>query len=75
MKALQRFEKIIEAVRGRIEEEVSSLIGERLALTLQPGAVVTKEDFFSQPAGKLVVACMDLTGEVSGEGALIVPVK
>ncbi len=45
MKALQRFEKIIEAVRGRIEEEVSSLIGERLELTLQPGAVVTKEDF------------------------------
>lgn len=72
---MQRFEKIIEAVRGRIEEEVSSLIGERLALTLQPGAVVSKEDFFSQPAGKLVVACMDLTGEVSGEGALIVSVK
>ncbi len=75
MKALQRFEKIIEAVRGKIEEEVSSLIGERLALTLLPSTVVGKEDFFSRPSGKLVVARMDLTGEVSGSGALIVSVK
>jgi chemotaxis protein CheY-P-specific phosphatase CheC len=75
MKALQRFEKIIEAVRGRIEEEVSSLVGEQLTLTLRPGTVVGKEDFFSQPSGKLVVARMDLTGEVSGSGALIISVK
>ncbi|MBE0585799.1 MAG: hypothetical protein IH612_18810, partial [Desulfofustis sp.] len=75
MKALQRFEKIIEAVRGKIEEEVSSLIGEQLALTLNPGALVKKAEFFDQPLGKLVVARMDLSGEVNGKGALILLVK
>ncbi|BDD87319.1 hypothetical protein [Desulfofustis limnaeus] len=75
MKALQRFEKIVEAVRGRIEEEVTSLIGEQLSLTLQPGSVIDKNDFFDQPIGKVVLARIDLTGEISGQGALIVSVK
>jgi chemotaxis protein CheY-P-specific phosphatase CheC len=75
MKALQRFEKIIDAVRGRIEEEVSSLIGEHLALTLRSGELMKKAEFFDQPLGKLVVARMDLSGEVNGKGALVLLVK
>ncbi len=75
MKALQRFEKIISEIRGRVQEEVGSLIGEQLSLTLEAGTLISKGAFFDALNGKTVLALMDLSGEITGTGALLVSVK
>jgi len=75
MKHRQRIDKIIESVQTQIQEEVGGLIGAELTLTLIPGEIISKEDFFSQPLAKQVFAKMDITGEVEGKGGLLLSVK
>jgi chemotaxis protein CheY-P-specific phosphatase CheC len=75
MKAQQRIDKIIESVTKKIQEEVTALIGAVLTLSEAENSVITKKDFFDQPAGKKIVAKLDITGNVTGSGCLLVGVK
>ncbi|WP_456388168.1 hypothetical protein [Desulfolithobacter sp.] len=68
-------DRIIEACRERIQTEVSALLGKELVLSQAETDILTKEDFFSMPAGKMVLAHIQLEGEIEGHGALLVLLK
>ena len=75
MKAQQRIDKIVESVIKRIQEEVTSLIGAVLSLSDSHKGLISKEDFFDQPAGKQISVQLDITGGVEGVGCLLLGVK
>ena len=74
-KAKERLDIIMGACRERMQEEVSALLGKTLTLADPQTKILTKEDFFSEPAGKSVLAHVQLEGDVEGQGCLIVPVR
>ena len=75
MKAQQRIDKILESVTKKIQEEVTGLIGAVLSLSDSRNELISKEDFFDQPAGKQVSVQLDITGGVEGVGCLLMGVK
>jgi len=74
-KAQQRIDKILEAVRTRIQDEVSGLIGATFILSDLQRQFVSKEEAFEQLPGKQVMAKMDITGDIQGQGCLLLDVK
>ncbi len=58
-----------------MQEEISALLGKTMTFASPQTKVLTKEDFFSEPAGKSVCAHVNLDGELEGQGCLIVSVK
>ena len=75
MKAKQKIDKILELVIKKIQEEVTSLIGAELTLSESDNTLISKEDFFDQPTGKVVALKLDITGEIEGTGCMLVRVK
>ncbi len=75
MKARERLDRIIESCRERIQTEVSALLGKQLTLAKAETDILTKEDFFSMPAGKMVLAHIQMEGDIEGQGALLVLLK
>lgn len=75
MKARERIDTIMETCRGRVEEEVSALLGRSLKLGSLQTDVGSRDQFFSQLSGKFVFAHMQLKGDVEGDGALLVSLK
>jgi chemotaxis protein CheY-P-specific phosphatase CheC/ActR/RegA family two-component response regulator len=63
------------ACRERMQEEVSALLGKNLTFAAPQTKVLSKEEFFSEPAGKSVLAHIKLDGDLEGDGCLIVPVR
>jgi chemotaxis protein CheY-P-specific phosphatase CheC/ActR/RegA family two-component response regulator len=74
-KAKERLDKIMGACRERMQEEVSALLGKTLTFADPQTKVLTKEDFFSEPAGKSVLAHVKLDGDIEGHGCLIAPIR
>ncbi|MFH2123586.1 MAG: hypothetical protein ABIJ50_08920 [Pseudomonadota bacterium] len=74
-KAQQKFDKILESVAKRIQDEVSGLIGATLNLSASQKQLISKEDAFEQLSGKQVLAKMDVTGDVQGVGCLLLELK
>lgn len=74
-KAQQRIDKILESVRTRIQDEVSGLIGATFTLSDFQRQFISKEDVFDQLSGKQVVAKLDITGDIQGQGCLLLEVK
>lgn len=74
-KKQERLDKIITACRERMQEEVSALLGKAITFAEPETTVLSKGDFFSEPAGKSVLAHVQLEGDVEGQGCLIVPVR
>ncbi|KAF0188239.1 MAG: hypothetical protein FD168_1943 [Desulfobulbaceae bacterium] len=74
-KAQQRIDKILESVRTRIQDEVSGLIGATFILSDFQRQFTSKEDAFEQLSGKQVVAKLDITGDIQGQGCLLLEVK
>ena len=58
-----------------MQEEVSALLGKSFRLGDVQADVKTKEAFFEEPAGKHVLAHMQLQGDVEGDGAILVSLK
>ena len=75
MKAQQRIDKILESVIKKIQEEVTGLIGAVLYLSGTRNSLISKDDFFDQPAGKQVAVQLAITGGVEGVGCLLIGVK
>ncbi len=59
----------------RMQEEVSALLGKTLSFGKPETAILSKEDFFSRPAGKTVLAHVQVEGDLEGHGALLVSVR
>ena len=71
----KRIDKILDAVETRIQEEVGGLLGVEFTLIGGNREPATKEDAFDDLLGKQVCAKMDITGDVSGEGCLLMGIK
>ncbi len=75
MNQQKRINKIIEAVEARIQDEVGSLLGADFTLVSGDRKLVSKEDIFESRQGKQICAQMDITGEITGKGCLLIGVK
>ena len=74
-KAQQRIDKILESVCTRIQDEVGGLIGATFILSDLRRQFISKEDAFEQLSGKQVVVKVDITGDVEGQGCLLLEMK
>ncbi len=75
MNQQKRIDKIIEAVEARIQDEVGGLLGTDFTLIGGDKTVVTKEVAFESRQGKQICALMDITGEITGKGCLLLGIK
>jgi chemotaxis protein CheY-P-specific phosphatase CheC len=75
MNQQKRINKIIEAVEARIQGEVGSLLGADFTLVSGDRKLVSKEDAFESRQGKQICAQMDITGEITGKGCLLIGIK
>lgn len=74
-KAQQRIDKILESVCTRIQDEVGGLIGATFILSDLRRQFISKEDAFEQLSGKQVVVKIDITGDVEGQGCLLLEMR
>ncbi len=58
-----------------MQEETSALLGKTMTFAEPQTKILSKEDFFSEPAGKSVLAHIKLDGDLEGDGCLIVTVR
>jgi chemotaxis protein CheY-P-specific phosphatase CheC len=75
MKAKQKIDKVLEATKQRVQEEVGSLLGTDFELSELSKQVISKSDFFAEQIGKKVVAKIDISGEIEGLGGIVLSVK
>ena len=74
-KAKKKIDKIFELTQERVAEEVGGLMGATMSMSDFSTRLISKEDFFDEPSGKLVFAEMQLSGEIEGDGCILVTVK
>lgn len=74
-KAKKKLDKILELVQERLGDEVGGLMGTTLVLSDLQTRLISKEDYFDEPSGKLVFSEMELSGELEGNGGLFISVK
>jgi len=74
-KAKKKLDKILEYVQERLGEEVGGLMGATLLMSDTETRLISKEDYFDEPSGKMVFSEMELSGEVEGNGGLLISVK
>jgi chemotaxis protein CheY-P-specific phosphatase CheC len=75
MKQQKRVDKILQVVKSRTQEEVGALLGAVFVLDTESYELVTKENTFDQLQGKQICAEIDITGDITGRGCLLVGVK
>jgi chemotaxis protein CheY-P-specific phosphatase CheC len=74
-KVKKKIDKILELVQERVGDEVGGLMGATLIMSDLSTRLISKEDFFDEPLGKLVFSEMELSGEIEGEGCILVSIK
>jgi chemotaxis protein CheY-P-specific phosphatase CheC len=74
-KVKKKLDKILEFVQERLGEEVGGLMGAKLVMSNLQTQMISKEDFFDEPYGKMVLSEMELSGEIEGNGGLLISVK
>jgi len=74
-KAKKKIDKILELTQERVADEVGGLMGATMSMSDFSTRLISKEDFFDEPSGKLVFSQMSLTGEVEGDGCILISVK
>lgn len=74
-KAKQKIDKILELVQERVADEVGGLMGATLIMSDLSTRLISKEDFFDEPSGKLVFSEVELSGEVEGDGCILISIK
>lgn len=75
MNQQKSIDKIIEAVEARIQDVLGGLLGADFTLIGGDKTVVTKEVAFKSRQGKHICALMDITGEITGKGCLLLGIK
>ncbi len=74
-KTKKKIDKILQLVQERLGDEVGGLMGATLVASDFKAKLVSKEDFFEEPSGKVVFSEMELSGELEGMGGLVLGVK
>ncbi len=75
-KQKKRVDACLAECRVRMEEEVGALLGTEIKLSDHRTNIITKEDYFMDEApGKLIVAHMDIVGDVESKSYLCVSLK
>ncbi len=74
-KAKKKIDKILELVQERVGDELGGLMGATLVMSDLSTRLISKEDFFDEPSGKLVFSEMELSGEVEGQGCILISIK
>jgi len=74
-KIKKKIDKILELVQERLGDELGGLMGATLAMSDLQTRLVSKEDYFDEPSGKIVFSEMEFSGEIEGMGGLIISVK
>jgi chemotaxis protein CheY-P-specific phosphatase CheC len=74
-KARKKVDKILELTQERVADEVGGLMGATMSMSDFSTRIISKEDFFDEPSGKMVLSEMSLTGEVEGDGCILLSVK
>lgn len=74
-KAKKKIDKILELTQERVSDEVGGLMGATMSMSDFSTRLISKEDFFDEPSGKLIFSEMSLTGEVEGAGGILISVK
>ncbi len=58
-----------------MQEETSALLGKTMTFAEPQTKVLSKEEYFSEPAGKSVLAHIKFDGDLEGDGCLVVTVR
>lgn len=74
-KARKKLDKIVELVQTRLGDEVGGLMGGTLVMSDLSTKIISKEDYFDEPSGKVVFSEMELNGELEGQGGILIGVK
>jgi len=75
MDQLKRIDKILDTAQKRIEDEVAGLLGTEFELLDAQKTPLKKGDVFENLLGKQVCAHLDIAGDVTGLGCLLVGIK
>ena len=71
----KRIDKILDAAEARAQEEVGGLLGADFELVSDSRIICSKEAVFDELSGKQVCAQMEVVGEVTGLGCLLIGIK
>jgi chemotaxis protein CheY-P-specific phosphatase CheC len=71
----KRIDKILDAAETRIQDEVGTLLGTDFSVVGGNRELVSKAEAFERLSGKQICAKLDITGDVSGKGCLLVGIK
>jgi len=74
-KAKKKIDKILEMTQERVASEVGGLMGATMSMSDFQTQLISKEDFFDEPSGKLIFSEMQLSGEIEGDGCILVSIK
>ncbi|MEA3468983.1 MAG: hypothetical protein U9R57_12295 [Thermodesulfobacteriota bacterium] len=74
-KAKKKIDTILELTQERVGSEVGGLMGATLTLSDLSMRLISKEDFFDEPSGKLIFSEMQLSGDIEGEGCILISIK
>lgn len=75
MKQQKRIDKILQAVKSRTQEEVGALLGTVFVLGTESYELISKKNIFDQLQGKQICSEIDITGDISGKGCLLLGIK
>lgn len=74
-KAKKKLDKIVELVQQRLGEEVGGLMGGTLVMSDLSTKIISKEDYFDEPTGKIIFSEIELNGEIEGRGGILIGIK
>ncbi|MBU1564342.1 MAG: hypothetical protein KJ630_01785 [Proteobacteria bacterium] len=71
----KQIDKILEAVEIRIQDEVGTLLGSDFAIISGSRELASKAEVFERLTGKQICACLDITGDITGKGCMLIGIK
>ncbi len=71
----KKIDKILEAVELRIQDEVGTLLGSDFSIISDSRDLVSKGEAFERLLGKQVCAHLDIAGDITGKGCLLIGIK
>ncbi len=74
-KAKKKIDTILELTQERVGSEVGGLMGATLTMSDLTTRLISKEDFFEEPSGKLIFSEMQLSGDIEGDGCILISIK
>lgn len=75
MEETQEIDSIIESAQQKIQDEIGGLIGTSFSLAKAQGEIITGEDLAGQLSGSMILTRIEISGDMSGNGYLLVTVK